>query len=435
MRKKIFRFLDLTSDLDDIDQIHTSIENGIIFKGTNLWILIFATVIASVGLNTNSTAVIIGAMLISPLMGPINGMGYSIATYDFELFQRALKNFAFAVAASLLASTVYFSISPLSRAHSELLARTSPTIYDVLIAMFGGLAGIVAISSRHKGTVIAGVAIATALMPPLCTAGYGLATLQFSYFFGAFYLFVINTVFIGISSVLFSQVLNFPIRTIVEPRRKRQVNHIISVIIAVTLIPSIYFGYVLIQKEQFIERANTFVNLVTVIKGSYLLKHEIDPDQETIKLVYAGMNLSEGTKTEVLALARATRVSPSNVTFEQAISFNEVNADISEVDNNLRAELNRLSLILQSNRKEIDSLQNRTLIGKQLLTEVQSFYPQIRSLTFSETTAYQQGDSTNISLVVLTSSSAFKNSDKQRIQSWIKSRIAADSVKTIFNRE
>jgi len=188
MRRKIFRFLDLTSDLDDIDQIHSSIEKGIIFKGTNLWILIFAIVIASVGLNTNSTAVIIGAMLISPLMGPINGMGYSIATYDFALFQRALKNFTFAVAASLLASTVYFSISPLSRAHSELLARTSPTIYDVLIALFGGLAGIVAISSRHKGTVIAGVAIATALMPPLCTAGYGLATLQFSYFFGAFYL-------------------------------------------------------------------------------------------------------------------------------------------------------------------------------------------------------------------------------------------------------
>jgi uncharacterized hydrophobic protein (TIGR00271 family) len=435
MRKKIFRFLDLTSDLDNIDQIHASIENGIIFKGTNLWILIFAIVIASVGLNTNSTAVIIGAMLISPLMGPINGMGYSIATYDFELLQRALKNFAFAVAASLVASTMYFSISPLSRAHSELLARTSPTIYDVLIALFGGLAGIVAISSRHKGTVIAGVAIATALMPPLCTAGYGLATLQFSYFFGAFYLFIINTVFIGISSVLFSQVLNFPIRTIVEPSRKRQVNRIISAVIAVTLIPSLYFGYVLIRKEQFIERAASFVNLVAVVKGSYLLKHEIDADRRTIKLVYAGMNLTEDAQKEVLALARATSISTNSIVFEQAISFSEVNADITEVDNNLRAELNRLSLILQNNRREIDSLQNRTLIGKQLLLEVQSFYPQVRSLTFSETTAYQENDSTNISLVVLTSNAAFKSSEKQRIETWIKSRIAADSVKTIFNRE
>jgi uncharacterized hydrophobic protein (TIGR00271 family) len=435
MRRKIFRFLDLTSDLDDIDQIHSSIENGIIFKGTNLWILIFAIVVASVGLNTNSTAVIIGAMLISPLMGPINGMGYSIATYDFALFQRAFKNFTFAVAASLLASTVYFSISPLSRAHSELLARTSPTIYDVLIALFGGLAGIVAISSRHKGTVIAGVAIATALMPPLCTAGYGLATLQFSYFFGAFYLFIINTVFIGISSVLFSQVLNFPIRTIVEPGRKRQVNRIISAVIAVTLIPSIYFGYVLIRKEQFIERATDFINLVAVVKGSYLLKHEVDADQQTIKLVYAGMNLSEDAKKDVLALARATNIATNSIAFEQAISFSEVNADITEVDNNLRAELNRLSLILQNNRREIDSLQNRTLIGKQLLSEIQSFYPQVRSLTFSETTEYHENDSTNISLVVLTSNAAFRTNEKQRIVTWIKSRIAADSIKTIFNRE
>ena len=140
-------------------------------------------------------------MLISPLMGPINGMGYSIATYNMPLFRKAVKNFSFAVAASLIASTLYFAISPVSTAHSELLARTSPTIYDVLIALFGGLAGIVAISSKSKGNVIPGVAIATALMPPLCTAGYGLATWQFNFFFGAFYLFTINTVFIAMASV------------------------------------------------------------------------------------------------------------------------------------------------------------------------------------------------------------------------------------------
>ncbi|HYE72030.1 MAG TPA: hypothetical protein VEF04_01815, partial [Blastocatellia bacterium] len=214
-----------------------------------------------------------------------------------------------------------------------------------------------------------------------------------------------------------------------------QVNRIISAVIAVTLIPSLYFGYVLIQKEQFIERATDFINLVAVVKGSYLLKHEIDPDRQTIKLVYAGMNLSEDAKKDVLALARATNIATNSVAFEQAISFSEVNADITEVDNNLRAELNRLSLILQNNRREIDSLQNRTLIGKQLLSEVQSFYPQVRSLTFSETTEYQENDSTNISLVVLTSNAAFRTSEKQRIVNWIKSRIAADSVKTIFNRE
>src|SRR5690606_38047795 len=144
--------------------------------GTNLWILIFAILIACVGLNVNSTAVIIGAMLISPLMGPILGMGYGLATYDFNLFRKSLINFGFAVASGLVASTLYFMVTPSGEAHSELLARTQPNIYDVIIALAGGLAGIVAISSKQKGNVIPGVAIATALMPPLCTAGYGLAT-------------------------------------------------------------------------------------------------------------------------------------------------------------------------------------------------------------------------------------------------------------------
>ena len=195
MVKSLLHF-DLTKELEDYDTIHEEIQKDIVFKGTKLWILAFAIVIASIGLNTNSTAVVMGAMLISPLMGPINGMGYSIATYNFRLFRMSLRNFGFAVIAGLLTSTIYFAISPVSTAQSELLARTSPTIYDVLIALFGGLAGIVAISSKLKGNVIPGVAIATALMPPLCTAGYGLATGQFSYFFGAFYLFTINSVFI-----------------------------------------------------------------------------------------------------------------------------------------------------------------------------------------------------------------------------------------------
>jgi uncharacterized hydrophobic protein (TIGR00271 family) len=224
MIKRILEYLSLEKEVDDFDKIHENIEKDVIFKGTNLWILVFAIFVASIGLNMNSTAVIIGAMLISPLMGPINGMGYSLATYDFPLFQKAIKNFGFAVMASLIASTLYFTISPVSTAHSELLARTSPTIYDVLIALFGGLAGIVAMSSKQKGNVIPGVAIATALMPPLCTAGYGLATFNLNYFFGAFYLFTINTVFIALSSVLVSQLLKFPIRTLVNETQKKKVN-------------------------------------------------------------------------------------------------------------------------------------------------------------------------------------------------------------------
>ncbi|MBA3901048.1 MAG: DUF389 domain-containing protein, partial [Bacteroidetes bacterium] len=241
--KRILNYFNLEADVDDFDKIHEAFAKNIEFRGPNLWILIFAILIASVGLNMNSNAVIIGAMLISPLMGPINGMGYSIATYNFPLFRRALKNFTFAVVASLIASTAYFALSPISTAQSELLARTSPTIYDVLIALFGGLAGIVAISSKEKGNVIPGVAIATALMPPLCTAGYGLATGNLYYFFGAFYLFTINTVFIALSSIAISQILKFPIRTISAVDMKKKVNSWISVVITLILIPSIYFGY------------------------------------------------------------------------------------------------------------------------------------------------------------------------------------------------
>jgi len=216
--KKIFNFMRLSYEKEDTQLIHESIESAIVFRGTNFWILIFAIFIASVGLNMNSPAVVIGAMLISPLMGPINGVGYSVATYNFDLFKRSLKNYGFAVLGGLAASTLYFLISPIHAEHSELLSRTSPTIYDVFIAMFGGLAGIVAICSKNKGNVIPGVAIATALMPPLCTAGFGLAEGNMNYFLGAMYLFLINSVFIALSAMLVSQLLRLPKRSFLLSR-------------------------------------------------------------------------------------------------------------------------------------------------------------------------------------------------------------------------
>ena len=187
-------FLDnfkLADEKEDFPTVSDNIQNSIDFKGTNLWILIFAIFIASLGLNVNSTAVIIGAMLVSPLMGPIIGLGFGMAINDLSLLKKSFFSYLFAAGVGLATSTVFFALSPINEAHSEILARTSPNIYDVLIALFGGLAGILAISSKLKGNVIPGVAIATALMPPLCTAGYGLATLQFPFFFGAFYLFPI----------------------------------------------------------------------------------------------------------------------------------------------------------------------------------------------------------------------------------------------------
>ena len=202
LKNYLVRYFSMADDLLPQAEAEATIREGISFKGTNMLILVLAIFIASLGLNTNSTAVIIGAMLISPLMGPIIGIGLGIGVQDFELLKRCLRNLLMAAGFSMLTSTIYFLISPVSEGHSELLARTSPTIYDVLIGFFGGGAGIVAIGSKSKGNVIPGVAIATALMPPLCTAGYGLATFQMNYFFGATYLFLINSIFIALSTFI-----------------------------------------------------------------------------------------------------------------------------------------------------------------------------------------------------------------------------------------
>ncbi|MBT1708403.1 DUF389 domain-containing protein [Fulvivirgaceae bacterium PWU5] len=437
--KKLSTFLRIQSDLDNMDAIHAAITNAIIFKGTNLWILVFAIVIASVGLNMNSTAVIIGAMLISPLMGPINGMGYSIATYDFPLFRRALRNFAFAVSASLAASTAYFAITPLSIAHSELLARTSPSIYDVIIALFGGLAGIVAISSKHKGNVIPGVAIATALMPPLCTAGYGLATFQFAYFFGAFYLFTINTVFIAISSVLFSQFLDFPIRTVVEEEKKRKVHRWTTAVIAITVIPSLYFGYLLVQKERFTVNANKLIASISALDGNYLLRYDVNPGSNSIKLIYGGVSLRQSTKDTIQRRADRYDLTHAQLEIEQGFSTSEISHDITEVDQSLRAEIGRLALALQRSRDERINAEIGNIQTRQVLLELKALYPQVVSLAYANPIQYTgqaPSDSSRISVVVMsTRRPHLRSAEKQRIESWIRQRISAQHIKTFYEQE
>lgn len=430
--RKLLKYLDLESDLEDFDQIHYSIEKEIIFKGTNLWILVFAIVVASVGLNINSPAVIIGAMLISPLMGPINGMGYSLATYNFGLFRRSLKNYLFAVLAGLLASTTYFSITPLSTAHSELLARTSPTIYDVIIALFGGLAGITAISSRHKGNVIPGVAIATALMPPLCTAGFGLATGQFGYFFGAFYLFTINTVFIGISSVVFSQVLKFPIITLIDNAQKRRVNRWISFIIIITLVPSIYFGYVLVQKERFSENAITFARDISVLDGSYLLNYEVDADKRSITLVYGGNSLTEQLKERIIRRASYFKLQQAKLIFRQGFSVNDLSKNVTDMDK-MKSEIARLTMLLQE--KEKSQQQNETnALGGQLFQEISPLFPQITSCIYTEVPiAVPPSKTETVPVVIFTRKAAVSSIDRRKIESWLKKRLNKEKVYVVYD--
>ncbi|WP_347070049.1 DUF389 domain-containing protein [Flavobacterium sp. WV_118_3] len=436
MIKRILEYLNLEREVDDFDKIHENIEKDVIFKGTNLWILVFAIFVASIGLNMNSTAVIIGAMLISPLMGPINGMGYSLATYNFPLFQKAFKNFGFAVMASLIASTLYFTISPVSTAHSELLARTSPTIYDVLIALFGGLAGIVAMSSKQKGNVIPGVAIATALMPPLCTAGYGLATFNLNYFFGAFYLFTINTVFIALSSVLVSQLLKFPIRTLVNETQKKKVNRWVSFVILITIVPSIYFGYVLVENEEFTTEAGNFVKSVSVYDGNYLLKNEIDANKKKITLMYAGNTITDKTKKSIRNKAADFGIDSSNVDIQKGLNFNEVNNNnLSKVEN-LQSELNRMRLLVKEGKHKQDSINARIQIGKQLLAEIKPLYPGITSCSFSETEIYSNTTPEKTAIVTFSAATnALKPNDKGKITEWIRSRVNNEKARVYFETE
>ncbi len=429
--KKWLAYLEIDSEVEDYEKIHITIEKDIVFKGTNLWILVFAIVVASVGLNMNSTAVIIGAMLISPLMGPINGMGYSIATYDFFLFRRSLKNFSFAVIASLVASTTYFAITPVSTAHSELLARTSPTIYDVLIALFGGLAGILAISSKQKGNVIPGVAIATALMPPLCTAGYGLATAQFNYFFGAFYLFTINAVFIGISAVAMSQLLKFPIRTIVEPKQRKRVNSWITVVILITIIPSIYFGYQLVQKERFLSNVNKFTRAISVYDGSYLLRQEVNPDRRKVTLVFAGNMISPDQKLFISQTAKQFSIDSTSLDIKQGFAFSDESASEEEI---IRNELNRLSFSLKSHQ---DSIANKKVLGQQLFLELNTLYPEILSSSYSEGFSYSdpQNMATKTTIIYITQNDKGLSKDqKNQVVEWLKKRLNTTAIKVVFDK-
>ena len=240
----MYHFFDkfkLGSEKEDLQKITANIETAVVFRGTNLLVLICAIFIASLGLNINSTAVIIGAMLISPLMGPIMGIGLGIGIGDIALMRKSANNYWIATMSALATSTLFFLVSPLSDAHSEILARTSPTIYDVLIALFGGFAGIIATSSTQKGNVIPGVAIATALMPPLCTAGYGLATLQMKYFIGAFYLYIINSVFIAWATLIIVRLLHFPYKPLENKRAHTIARRVVWIIVLATLIPKYLF--------------------------------------------------------------------------------------------------------------------------------------------------------------------------------------------------
>ncbi len=252
------------------------IKDGISIKGHTAWILIFSILIASIGLNVSSTAVVIGAMLIAPLMGPILGVGLSVAINDVVTLKHALVNLGAMMAISLVTSFLFFSIPLFQEATPELLARTKPDLRDVLIAIAGGLALIVSLSRRKEMlNTIAGVAIATALMPPICTAGFGLAIGRFDYFAGALFLFSINSIFIALATFVILKFLRFPNVKRIDSQRQKFIARIASVIALLVLLGSIYTFYGLVQEKKFTKKAQLFVNTLKN-EGISIIDRDLD---------------------------------------------------------------------------------------------------------------------------------------------------------------
>lgn len=295
IRATLRDFFDLSTDRASYDEIAERIEGGALLKGTNMAILVLAMFIASIGLNMNSTAVIIGAMLISPLMGGIMAIGYGIATYDTAYVRNSFLRLLFQIAFCILTSTIYFYISPISTASSELLARTEPTIWDVLIALFGGLAGIIGITRKEKSNVIPGVAIATALMPPLCTAGYGIANHSLKFFSGALYLFCINGVFICLATVLVLKFMQVPVKQYISVNILRRQKLYLWLVVLITVIPSVYMAYKSVLTNMETAQLNSYISEYFNYDDRQVVAYHVKDANDTLEVVVIGKAIDNTT--------------------------------------------------------------------------------------------------------------------------------------------
>ena len=292
-RQFVSDMLNMHDGMMSYEEIDAMMLENTVIHGPNMWILCLAALIASIGLNMNSTAVIIGAMLISPLMSGIMTMGYSLAVRDLRLLRRALVRFGTQVIISLLSSTVYFLITPIDTPTAEMIARTSPTIWDVLIALFGGIAGAIGNTREKKGNVIPGVAIATALMPPLCTAGYGIASGQPSFFLGAFYLFLINTLFISLSTMIVTMMLRVPYHRNVSDKKQKKINRAIAAITIVAAVPSVFFGASTVYSSVMDKNISSYLSSEFIFSGTTVVKSSADKNARTISVSLVGTPISD----------------------------------------------------------------------------------------------------------------------------------------------
>lgn len=441
IRDMISRHFSLKDDKADDHTIDQALRSGVEMKGTNLWVLMFAIFVASIGLNVNSTAVIIGAMLISPLMGPIMGIGYGVGILDFPLMRLALKNLGFAILIGLLTSSVYFFFSPLTLPQSELLSRTTPTIWDVLIALFGGFAGIIGATRKERSNVIPGVAIATALMPPLCTAGFGFAHGNWSFFFGALYLFTINCVFIAFSSAVIVRAFHVRKKQFSDEQAAIRVGRFVTLIVLLTVTPSFYLAYLLVQKELFETRAVHFLGQELDSKVSHIAKTRIDPKKRLIEVTMVGEFIPPSKLASIVDRLPASGLAGAKLVVRQS---NQRPIDLSTLKTGLlndlyiqgRIPVEKKDRTIQQLQTSLDRREIHDRMLKGIPEELHALFPQIMGIWVSK--AFDWDRKTGLKsqptvLIVLdvAADHPINRRERTRIEKWALVRVKPERVKLV----
>jgi len=395
LKHRVLERFALGADAASQEEVNSNIQKGIMIRGTNLWVLIFAIFIASLGLNTNSTAVIIGAMLISPLMGPIIGMGYSMGVYDFNLLKESLRNFLFMIVVSLITSAIFFTLPLISSTQSELLARTQPTTYDILIALFGGLAGMVAQTRKDRtGTVIPGVAIATALMPPLCTVGYGLATLQFRFMLGALYLFTINSIFIALASFIVTRVMNFNMIGELEPDKLKKLKRAMVAVIIIVTLPSVLIAISIIQRSAFEANYRNFVDEAFKYDNTFVVesKYEYNANprkQSLIEVRLFGEPLSDNVINNIRGQMSSVYHLPKVDLVVRQSNQEDGGFAITALQSNYTEMLNEKNRQISHLQEQLSSIRTAdTLAVSSMTRELGIFVPEINDMSLQRHISY-----------------------------------------------
>ncbi len=440
---RFLRILVNMRDHVDVDAAAVSIRNGIHFRGPNVYILACAIIIASVGLNLNSIPVIIGAMLISPVMGPILGFGLGLGTNDTMLVKEALKNFAVMVVISILASTLFYLVSPLElEQQTELLARTNPTLYDVFIALFGGFAGILENSRKEKGgTVIPGVAIATALMPPLCTVGYGFAHLDWHFIVGAFYLFIINTVFITLATfVSVHYLLHFTPVAEDEVKRRRNARWI-TVILIILLVPSVLSAIEMIKDNNFARNARILVQQNKNLGKSFIYDYhtDIETKPSTLELYLAGEKLESSARERLFLNAEEMGITRAQIVIHEDAAFQNEMMTESELIRSMidshNDEIRRLTGQVDSLSTAIEFYKAQQLPSELITREIAAQYDGVTEVTLTRGQRVKTADGKAAAAIVaiVRSTQPLQDDERERIEQWLRVRLGIDDV-TVINK-